>query len=178
MDTATQVQIMDEATFFTFHIALIPLKWKEWLTAESKTGKNMFCMWRKETFLRVRVRFVECRDALMQILASLDRDKNNSVGIAGVLLLQREESEKWHTVGLCFVKKITNRACEWGEIYSLICFIFFYLMIIWTCQGKRQTDSTSASEISTCDKKEASLKNFCFNPWEGYESNYSLSSYG
>ena len=100
-------------------------------------------MWSKKSFLRVRVRFVECRDALMQILASLDRDKKNScVSVASVLVLRWEESEKWLMVGLCFVTKITNRACEWGETYSRTCFIFFILMTNWTCQRKRQTDST------------------------------------
>ena len=37
--------------------------------------------WGNETFLRVRVWFVEHRDALIQILASLNRDKNSSISI-------------------------------------------------------------------------------------------------
>ena len=44
----------------------------------------------------------------MQILVRLDRDKNSSVGIAGALVM----NEKRLTVGLCFVKKTSNRACE------------------------------------------------------------------
>ena len=113
--------------------------------------------WGNETFLRVGMRFVEHRDALMQILACLDRDKNSSVSVALVLLLQWEESEKRLMVGLCFVTKITNWACEWEETYSWILFYFFILITNWTCQWKRQTDSTGASETSACDK-EASLK--------------------
>ena len=54
------------------------------------------------------MRFVECRDALMQILVRLDRDKNSSVGVAGALVV----SEKRLMVGLCFVKKTTNQTCE------------------------------------------------------------------
>ena len=109
----------------------------------------------------VRVRFVERRDVLMQILASLDRDKNSSVSVALVFfVLRREECEKWLTVGLCVVTKITSRAYEWGETYGRTCFIYlFILMINWTCQWKRQTDSTGVSKISACDKKEARLKN-------------------
>ena len=59
---------------------------------ESKTGKNVIRMQSKETFLRVKVQFVERRDALMQISASLDRDKNSSVGIAGssLVVMKRE----------------------------------------------------------------------------------------
>ena len=55
-------------------------------------GKNVFHMRSKETFLRVKVQFVECRDALMQISASLDRDKNSSVGIASssLVMMKRE----------------------------------------------------------------------------------------
>ena len=43
-------------------------------------------MWSKKTFLGLRARFVERRDALMQILVSLDRDKNSSVGVARSLV--------------------------------------------------------------------------------------------
>ena len=50
-------------------------------------GQNRFCMRSRGTFLRVTVRFVEHRDVLMQILASLDRDKNSSVGVAGSSLV-------------------------------------------------------------------------------------------
>ena len=82
-------------------------------------------MWSKKTFLRVRVQFVECRDAFMQILASLDRDKNSSVGVASFLMLRQEESEKWLMVEFCFVTMITNWACEGGETYGQTCFIFF-----------------------------------------------------
>ena len=60
-------------------------------------GENMFCMQSKKIFLRVR--FVQCRDALMQILVRLDRDKNSSVSTAGALVA----SEKRRTVGLCFL---------------------------------------------------------------------------
>ena len=86
---------------------------------ESKTGENMFCMWNEKIFLRVRARFVECRDALMQIWVSLDWDKNSSVGVAGALVA----SEKRLTVRLRFAAKITNRACEWEETYvqTLFC---------------------------------------------------------
>ena len=92
-------------------------------------------MWSKKTFLRVRVRFVECKDTLMQILASLDRDKNRSVSIALFLMLQWEESENWLTVGLCFVTTITNQACEWEET----CFIFFYFWWPIGLASERQT---------------------------------------
>ena len=44
----------------------------------------------------------------MQILVSLDKDKNSSIGIAEALVA----SEKRLTVGLCFAAKITNRVCE------------------------------------------------------------------
>ena len=90
----------------------------------------------------------------MQILASLDTDKNSSISIAFILMLWWEESEKWLTVRLCIVTKITNRAQE-GQTFI---YFYFILMINWTCQWKRQTDSTGASKISACDKKEASLK--------------------
>ena len=103
---------------------------KELLTAESKEGENMFCMWSKETFLRVRVRFVERRDALMLILASLDRDKNSSVSVASVLLLWQEESEVRLMVGLCFVRKFTSWACKWGETYRRTLF-FFYVCFLF-----------------------------------------------
>ena len=68
----------------------------------------------KKILLRVRARFVQCRDTLMQILVHRDRDKNSSVGTAGTLVA----SEKRLMVGLCFAAKITNQACEWEETYS------------------------------------------------------------
>ena len=52
-----------------------------------------------ENIPEVRVWFVHCRDALMQILVRLDRDKNSSIGTAGALVA----SEKRRTVGLCFL---------------------------------------------------------------------------
>ena len=117
-------------------------------------GENMFCMRSEKIFLRVSVRFVQCRDALMQILVRLDRDKNSSSAQLALLLWVRRDvrsdfavffcllrrlpirlaSERRITVGLVlflkrltvrlFVKKTTNRACEWGETYSRTCFIF------------------------------------------------------
>ena len=57
------------------------------------------------------MQFVQYRDALKQILVSLDSDKNSSIGVAGALLV----SEKRLTVRFCFflfVTKVTNRACE------------------------------------------------------------------
>ena len=90
------------------------------------------------------------------------------------------ESEKRLTVGLCFVKRTTNQACEWVETYgcTLFCqkdyqsslwvrrdlrsdlfyFLFIILMTNWTCQWKRQTDSTVASEIAACSKKKVSIE--------------------
>ena len=154
---------------------------------ESKMGENVFRMWSEKIFLRVRVRFVKCRYALVQILLCLDRDKNSCVGVTGALVA----SEKRLTVRLCFVKKTTNWACEWGETYGqtlfffvcyegyqsglrvrgelrpdLFYFLFIILMTNWTYQWKRQTDSTVVSEISACGKKEVSLekkKKFCFS---------------
>ena len=61
--------------------------------------ENMFCMRSEKIFLRVRVQFVQCRDAFMQILVRLDRDKNSSVGTAGAFVA----SEKRCMVGLCFL---------------------------------------------------------------------------
>ena len=58
----------------------------------------MFCMQSKKMFLRVRVQFVQCRDALMQIFVRLDRDKNSSVGTASALVA----SKKRPTFRLCF----------------------------------------------------------------------------
>ena len=52
----------------------------------------------EKIFLRARVRIVQCRDALMQILVRLDRDKKSSVGTAGALVA----SEKRLTFGPCF----------------------------------------------------------------------------
>ena len=69
----------------------------------------------------MRARFVERRDALMQILVSLDRDKNSSVGVARSLVA----SEKRLTVGLGFAAKITNRACEGGKIYGRTFFVVY-----------------------------------------------------
>ena len=145
--------------------------------------QNMFCIWSEKIFLRVRARFVECRDALMQILVSLDRDKNISVGVTGALVA----SEKRLTVGLCFVKKTTNWACEWGETYGRTLFFFFcwsrrlpiglvserritvglVLFSFYYFDDQldlpvKETDSTIASEISACGKKEASLKKKIF----------------
>ena len=92
---------------------------------ESKTGENVFCMWSKKIFLRVRVRFVERRDALMQILVSLDRDKNSSIGLAYALVM----SEKRLLVRLCFAMKITNRACKWEETYCQTLFFLFVMKV-------------------------------------------------
>ena len=122
-------------------------------------GKNMFRMWTKETFLRVR--FVEHRDALMQILASLNRDKNSSVGIASVLLLRQEESEEWLMVDFVSHEGYQSGLQVRRDLRSDL-FYFFYWMTNWTCQWKKQTESAGASEISTCDMKEASLKKSIF----------------
>ena len=97
-------------------------------------------MWSEEIFLRVGALFVECTGALMQILVSLDRDKNS---YADTLVVRERDlrsdfvlpwrlpiepaSEKRLTVGLCFVKKTTNRAFEWGETYGRTLFLFFCL---------------------------------------------------
>ena len=136
------------------------------MTAESKTGEDVFCMQSEKVFLGVRVRFVQCKDALMQILVRLERDKKSSVGTAGTLVA----SEKRLTVGLCFlvclsrrlpiglaserritvglvlflkrltvglfVKKTTNRACEWEETFSRTCFIF--LLFSWPTLGLKK----------------------------------------
>ena len=104
----------------------------------------------------------------MQISVSLDRDKNSSVGVDLVLLLQQEESEKWLTVGLCF--KFTNQACGRGENYGQTCFILF-LFDDQLDLPVKETDSTGASKTSACDK-EASLEKkkdffFCFR-WCNY----------
>ena len=71
----------------------------------------------------VRVWFVECRDTLMQILVSLDRDKHSSVSVASgfsCVAMRRE----WLTVGLCFAMKITSRACKSGETYGWTLFCY------------------------------------------------------
>ena len=67
-------------------------------------GENVFHTWGKETFLRVRVWFVECRDALMQILASLDRDKNNCVGMArsSLVAIPRERGVIYGQTLFCY----------------------------------------------------------------------------
>ena len=118
-------------------------------------GENMFCMQSEKIFLRLKVRFVQCRDALMQILVRLDIDKNSSISTAGTLVA----SEKRRTVGLClffflwrlpigfaserritvglFVKKTTNWACEWGETYGRTCFIFL-LLFSWPTLGLKK----------------------------------------
>ena len=123
----------------------------------------------------------------LQILVHLDRDKNCSVGIAGALVA----SEKRLMVGLCFVKKTTNRACEWGETYgrtlfflfvtkvtnraceweekySWTCFYFLFIILMtnWTYQWKRPTDSTVASESLLVARREWALKKkkFLFHP--------------
>ena len=55
-----------------------------------------------------RARFVQCRDALMQILVRLDSNKNSNVSMARAFVV----SEKRLTVRLCFAVKISNGACE------------------------------------------------------------------
>ena len=95
-----------------------------------QNGQERVSHVKKENIPEVRVQFVEYRDALMQILASLDRDKNSNV--ASVLVLLREESEKWFTVKLWFVTKITNRACRWGETYGRTLFCYEdYQLSLW-----------------------------------------------
>ena len=92
-------------------------------------GENVFCIRSEKIFLRVRMRFVQCRDALMQILVRQDRDKNSSVDTAGALVA----SYKRRTVELCFLflflKKVTNRACKWEENYGGTCFFFKRLTV-------------------------------------------------
>ena len=97
----------------------------------------------------------------MQILASLDRDKNSSISVAGCSLVAMKREQGVTYSRTCVFTKITNWAYEWGETYGQACFAFYW-MTNWTCQWKRQAVSTGASEISTCDKKEASFKFFLF----------------
>ena len=147
---------------------------------ESKTGKNVFCMRSEKIFLRVRVWFVQCRDALMQILARLDRDKNSSVGTAVALVA----SEKRLTVGLCFlfcllrrlpirlasemrimvglvlflkrltvglfVKKTTNWA--WEETYGRTCFIFL-LLFSWPTLGLKKKKNSASLTLALIARK-------------------------
>ena len=74
----------------------------------------------------MRARFVHCRDALIQILVSLDRDKNNSIGITKALVA----SEKRLTVRLVVV------------------FFFFFLSRAGV-KGNQETDSCINSREDT-----------------------------
>ena len=70
-----------------------------------KQARTCFaCEVRKQTFLRVRVWFVEYRDALMQILASLDRDKKKQqcrCSWGSLVATRREQEETYGRTLFC-----------------------------------------------------------------------------
>ena len=88
-------------------------------------GKNVFRMWSRETFLRVRMRFVECGDALMQILASLDWDKNFSVGVAGCSLvaMKREQGVTYGRTCVCYEDYQSSLRVRRDLWLGLFCFL-------------------------------------------------------
>ena len=122
-------------------------------------GKIVFCMWSRETFLRVRVWLVERRDALVQIFAILDWDKNSSIGVAGCSLvaMKRKRGVTYGRTCVCYKDYQSSLWVRKDLQSGLSCFF-----IRLACERDRQTDSTGAYEISTCDKKETSLKNVLF----------------
>ena len=93
----------------------------------------------RETFLRVRVWFVECRDALMQILVSLDRDKNSSIGVAAVLLLWRKESEERLMVRLGFLRRLPIELASEERLTIALVLFFIRWLIRLASERDRQT---------------------------------------
>ena len=110
------------------------------LPQNPKLARTCSYMWSTETFLRVRVRFVERRDAFMQNFANLDRDKKNSiVGVASSSPAATKREREVTYSRTWFFTKITNRSYEWGETYGRACFLLIRWPIGLASERDRQT---------------------------------------
>ena len=123
---------------------------------------NVFRLWSRETFLRVRVQFVECRDALMQILVHLDRDKKQQHRCIWQFSCCDDKRVRSDLrLDLCLLRRLPIELTS--EERLMVGLVLFFIGWPIGLASERQTDSTGASEISAFDKKEASLKKIFFS---------------
>ena len=74
------------------------------------------------------MRFVECRDALMQILASLDRDKNSSVSVAlgfSCVVTRREREVTYSQTLFCYEDHQSSLRVR-RDLQSDLFYFYFY----------------------------------------------------